>query len=150
MGDKGAGAMMMIMDFDKIDTNKDGKITPDEIAAFHKARATEADTNADGVISAEELVAFGEKMAAERKLQRAQTMIDRMDVNKDGKLQVDEMKAPADAGTKMFARIDTDGDGAISKAEVDAAKARFEEMRSKMRHGKHRGPMDQGDDEGDN
>lgn len=44
-----------------------------------------------------------------------------MDADKDGKVSATEHAASA---RKMFQMIDTDGDGAISPAEFDAAEAR--------------------------
>lgn len=141
----------MMMNFDAMDANKDGKITPDEMAAFRKARMAEADANKDGMISAEEMVAYGDRMQAERKLQRAKGMITRFDTNKDGQLGLDEMPTPKDP-SKMFSRIDTDGDGAISKAEADAMKAKMADRMGKHRDGKgkHGGSWFWGDDTGDN
>ena len=146
----------MMMSFDAVDANKDGKITPDELEAFRKARAAEADLNKDGMVSAEEMVAFGEQMRAERKLLRAKEMIARFDTNKDGQLSLDEMPASKEPG-KMFSRIDTDGDGAISKAEADEMKAKIANRMDKNRDGKgkyhdkgHGGFWFWGDDEGDN
>ena len=128
----------MMMNFDAVDANKDGKITPDELDAYRKARMAEADLNKDGMVSAEEMVAFGEKMQAERRLQRAKDMIAQFDTNKDGQLSLDEMPAPKDPG-KMFARVDADGDGAISKAEADAMKEKMADRMGKHGKGKHDG-----------
>lgn len=89
-------------------------------------------------------------------LERADARFDRMDTNKDGQLSAEERKAGAEAaraamaerkggemadfmpgggrrggmmGEKMLARIDTNGDGLISKAENRAAiEARFARM----------------------
>lgn len=89
-------------------------------------------------------------------IERADARFDRMDANKDGQLSAEERKAGAEAaraamaerkggemadfmpgggrrggmmGEKMLARIDTNGDGLISKAENRAAiEARFARM----------------------
>ena len=92
-----------------------------------------------------------------RMLERADARFDRIDANKDGQLDANERKAAAEAaraaraeraggemadfmpgggrrgggmmGEKMLARIDTNGDGLISKAENRAAvEARFARM----------------------
>ena len=126
------------------------------MAAYRTSRMAEADLNKDGQISAEEMVAFGDKMQAERKMQRAMDMIARFDTNKDGQLGLDEMPAPKDPA-KMFSRVDTDGDGAISKAEADAMKAKMADRMGKHRDGKgkhgdkgHGGFWFWGDDDSDN
>lgn len=72
-----------------------------------------ADGDGDGRISQAEFVAGA--------LQR----FDRNDANRDGTLTADEMRAGMEARRnerrgQMFARMDTNGDGAISRAEFDA------------------------------
>jgi hypothetical protein len=69
---------------------------------------------------------------------RAARMVERMDVDGDGLISVEEMAARP--GPEMiFERIDVDGDGSVTKAEVEAAQARMAEGRG-GRHGDHRGP----------
>jgi len=98
------------------------------MAGDDKARLM--DTNNDGVISSAEHAAG------------AKTMFTQMDANNDGKVTAAEMdayhasKMGGKAGDKMkmssadkIKKIDTDGDGAISAAEHDAASAQmFEKM----------------------
>ncbi|MDN5787371.1 EF-hand domain-containing protein [Pseudorhodobacter sp.] len=132
-GPRGAG----MFDFDAMDANADGKVTKDEIAAYHAARIAALDTNKDGNLSEAELIAGHEARRAERLAKRMDRMMTRMDANKDGVLSLAEMAPPADRSDKMFARVDTDGDGAISKAEADAARDKMEQRRD--RHGKKRG-----------
>jgi Ca2+-binding EF-hand superfamily protein len=125
----------MFLNFDEIDADKDGKITAAELEAHRAARFAAADANKDGSLSAEELVAMHEAARAERQLARSTDMIARFDANGDGLLSADEMPQPGE-GKGMFDRIDTDKDGAISKAEADAAK---EQMREGRGHGKGHG-----------
>ncbi len=42
----------------------------------------------------------------------------KMDVNKDGKLSLEEVEGPL---KNDFSKIDTDGDGFLSRAEIEAA-----------------------------
>ncbi len=42
----------------------------------------------------------------------------KMDVNKDGKLSLEELEGPL---KNDFSKIDTDGDGFLSRAEIEAA-----------------------------
>ena len=132
MRDHGAqgGAMGMLLghgpfggpgfDFDAVDADKDGKITLAEMEAFRAARFAGADANADGNLSAEELVAMHEAERAARQLQRSTDMIAKFDTNADGVLSAEELPQPGNF-EQLFDRIDTDKDGAISKAEADAA-----------------------------
>ena len=105
------GAMFM-QQFDLIDADKDGKITAAELAAHRLARFTAADTNAAGALNAEELTAT----------------------------HVAEMTAKMARRTERLARLDADADGAISKAEAEAA---MQHMGDRTR--KHRKGMDHDD-----
>ena len=80
---------------------------------MEKLRA--ADTNGDGLISRQEAAAL--PMIAKN--------FDAIDTNHDGQLSMDEIKAYFQAqrqakAAAWFKKIDTDGDGRISKAEAQA------------------------------
>ena len=98
------------------DTDKDGKLTRDEVTKVWQAAAAEMkkkiDTNGDGVISDEERAkaraAFWDKRFAE------------LDQNKDGALTSNEVPA------RMWDHIkvaDANADGRVTRAEIDAALA---------------------------
>lgn len=136
-GMTGGKGPMMMLNFDAIDADKDGKITEAEIAAYHGARTAAIDTNGDGMLSAEELTAMQLQNMQERATRRAQMMIERFDSNRDGLLSAAEMLAgPSPA--RMFNRIDADGDGAISKAEAEAAQ-KLVQNRTGKHHGQGKG-----------
>lgn len=130
MGGEGHGAMLL-QEFDTLDADKDGKITPAEIAAQRQARFTAADANADGKLDADELTAFQTARMAERMAARSARMLKWLDANGDGALSADEM--PDGPSVDRLARIDTDGDGAISREEADAA---LKWMSERMKNGK--------------
>lgn len=138
------GGMMQMLDFGAIDADKDGKITKDEIAAFRAARAAAIDANGDGKLGAEELAAMQMQGMQDRANQRAARMIERMDTDGDGLLTAAEMAAGHD-GMPMFERIDADGDGAITQDEVDNARAQI--GKRMQRHGMG-GSMGQGQGQG--
>lgn len=128
----GQGAMLLEM-FDSLDADKDGKISPAELAAHREAMFTAADANGDGLLDKDEIAAHQTAMMAERMARRADRMLERRDVSGDGLLSLEEMgKGPAEAG---FGRLDADGDGLISKEELQAAGQRFGEMPRKRKHG---------------
>jgi Ca2+-binding EF-hand superfamily protein len=122
--------------FDSLDTNKDGKLSREELPRWQgkrhgrgpgggHARLEKLDANKDGRISRDEAKA-DPKLAAR---------FDQMDLNKDGYLD----KADRELGMKQhrdawFAAADTNKDGQLSKAEFDAAKGPFGGPR-----GQHRG-----------
>lgn len=173
MGGMG-GAMGPMASFATLDADKDGKVTVAEITAAHEARIVALDSNGDGYVSPDELVGMmlqhrpadaptppdADRMMA-KMTGKAGQILGSMDANKDGKTSVEEMKLAHDPAQteRMVARFDTDGDGAISQAEFDAAKARMAERMNrkdgkgghgkdgkgkdgKDGHGKHRGGPD--------
>ncbi|WP_294225990.1 EF-hand domain-containing protein [uncultured Shimia sp.] len=109
--------------FEQLDTNGDGFITVEEMAAKAAERFAGIDVDGDGVITKEELTAFAESKGNDRMVKKLDHMMSRMDANGDGQLSVDEMKPKGDRTAKMLEKFDTDGDGKISKAEFDAAQA---------------------------
>ncbi len=129
-GMDGHGPMPML-NFDAIDTDKDGKITSAEFDAFRAAEFAKADANADGQVSAEELAAKQVADMTARAADMAAKMIERMDNNADGQLSAEEMAQGPRAPT-LFERADADNDGAVSKEEVEAMKGEMGH-----RHGKH-------------
>ena len=131
-GGEGRGAMMLDQ-FDTFDADKDGKITQEELAAHRTAEFAAADTNSDGSLSAEELQAH---MLAQMLARQSARMIDNLDNDGNGSLSAEEMgEGPMAAN---FARIDTDNDGAISKAEAEAVAERM----GKRGEGRHHGHDD--------
>ncbi|MEP2642722.1 EF-hand domain-containing protein [Roseobacter sp.] len=111
------------IEFGTLDLNSDGQITLEEMHAHGAARMARADSNGDGFLTLDEVQAA----EAKRSGARAAKMFEHRDANADGKLSPDEMQG-SERGDRRFSRADTDGNGAISQAEFDAAGA-------KMRHG---------------
>lgn len=118
--------------FDALDKNKDGKLSKEEMPRHgdrkhgrdgHGARGegrreamARLDTDKDGRISRTEAAA-GEGRLASR--------FDEMDVNKDGFIDRADREIRAKQRTDAwFAGADTDKDGKLSRAEVDAAKSK--------------------------
>ena len=136
-GPEGRGAMVLEM-FDKADTDKDGKLTEAEMAAFRQTEFVAADTNADGLLSPEELTAQQLARMTAKVAERTTRMIAKQDANADGSLSATEI--PVGDATERFARLDTDDDGAVSKDEARAGMEKFAERRKK----RHSGGMDDG------
>lgn len=118
--------------FDELDKNKDGKLSKEEMPRHgdrehgrdgrgaHGEGRREAmaklDTDKDGRISRAEAAA-GEGKLAPR--------FDEMDANKDGFIDRADHEIHAKQRTDAwFASADTDKDGKLSRAEVDAAKSK--------------------------
>ncbi len=79
--------------FDRFDTNRDGKLSKEEVRNGVDTMFTEMDTNKDGVISKEEMQAHHKAMH-------------------------DQMRSRM---RERWKAADIDGDGALSRAEVEAA-----------------------------
>ena len=72
--------------FDEFDSNKDGKLSTDEMKNTVQNRVRAADTNQDGAI---------DRAEANASLPRVAKAFDRLDTNNDGKLTVEEVQALA-------------------------------------------------------
>jgi Ca2+-binding EF-hand superfamily protein len=106
--------------FTEMDADKDGKVTPAEMAAHRAARFAAADTNGDGKLSLVEIDAA----RAEMRQGRIARMIWWHDTDGDGMLNASEVPQ---RGSGKFMKLDRDGDGAVSQEELTA----FQERRGK-------------------
>ena len=121
--------------FAELDADKDGKLTRQEMPRHgdrkhgrngHGPRGeggrdfmAKLDTNKDSRISRTEAAAGEGKLA---------TRFEQMDVNKDGFIDRADHELRAKQRTdQWFARVDTDKDGKLSRAEVDASRAKHGE-----------------------
>jgi Ca2+-binding EF-hand superfamily protein len=109
-----AGRPMLEKNFDALDTNKDGKLSRDELKAgkalLMEQRRAELDVNKDGWIDRNEAA----------KSPRLAQHFDKLDTNKDGLLSRDEIKAASGMMGRggKFAALDKNGDGMIDRAEA--------------------------------
>ena len=120
-GQRGPGPLI---NFEEIDANSDGKITPEELAEHRAARFAEKDTNGDGLLSPEEMAAAAIKRVTENAPKRFERMLDRADADGDGMISLAELPGE-ERSARMFDRLDSDGDGAISVEEMEKMKKRF-------------------------
>ncbi len=122
------GAARML---EQLDLNNDGSISAEELEQVQADRFAEIDVDADGFVSAEEI-------ARAEELRRSERMISRLDQDEDGKLSAEEMARPDRTSRLMDA--DTDGDGAISQAELEAFAKEHGKDRRGDDKGKRKGP----------
>jgi len=93
------------------DTDGDGKVSADEIAADQARLFRALDIDGNGTLSVEEVRRRGYIL----QVWRVTTMFDLMDVNGDRQLTVEEITAPM---KRWFARYDANSDGAMEATEV--------------------------------
>ncbi|MDB5438754.1 MAG: putative signal transduction protein with EFhand domain [Caulobacteraceae bacterium] len=120
--------------FSKADANGDGQLDPAEFASV--GQNLPRGKNASGGTSAAQLLSsqsLGSLLSAQMRPPSPAAMFASADVDGDGKVSADELKAgmakhaPPGADVsghadKLLARLDTDGDGAISQTEFAAMK----------------------------
>jgi len=98
--------------FNKIDADRDGKVSRAEFEAYDQQKFAKMDANADGQLSLNELSA-----EADLSNRDASEKLKALDTNGDGKIDAAEHKAGCEA---KFTSIDTDGDGYVSQTEMMA------------------------------
>ena len=111
--------------FESMDTNGDGKISPDEHAAAAALMFDKMDTNADGKVTAAEMTAAYQNMTGKKADKAALTAAEKIkviDTNGDGVLTADEHATGAKA---MFDKMDTNQDSTLSKAELKAGHQKY-------------------------
>ena len=102
---------------DEVDLNEDGIISRDEIVGEAEKAFGGYDANNDGELSESELKAKGNVRSAMGGFIRGHAK--ELDRDEDGVLT---RKETVDNATRMFARIDSNGDGKITKAELEASR----------------------------
>jgi hypothetical protein len=125
---RGPGAM-----FERMDSNKDDKVTWDEAWGFVQGRFRSADADRDGGLTRQEADALrptggrrggggqqgGNAAPSPERSARMQRFGDMMfrsiDANRDGRVTLDEVRPMVEA---RFRGLDADADNAVSRAEV--------------------------------
>jgi Ca2+-binding EF-hand superfamily protein len=135
--DEAAGRKWLAKQFDRIDSDKDSRLSKEEMQAHREAmrnrhmakleeRFKAADKDGDQALTRTEVEAS--------KMPRLLKHFDRTDANKDGTLSMEELQASRTAMhrahrerhakrlSERFKSADSNGDGALTKAEAEAGK----------------------------
>lgn len=123
-----AGAAASLLD--NADPNHDGVIDRHELDARLTARFDELDTNHDGVLDAAEFEASvpdtartgRRRLLGRRRTPDADALFARRDTDTNGAVSFDEFRAAPD---KLFDRLDTNADGRLTADERQAAREAF-------------------------
>jgi Ca2+-binding EF-hand superfamily protein len=115
--------------FEIHDLDEDGRITQAELSTVREQRFSRADRNEDGRLDSDEFEAWRESVSpgnARRMRGRGGERFDSLDADSDGAISLDEFNA---VGSPMLERADLDGDGVITRTELESSFAR---MRSRL------------------
>lgn len=103
----------------KLDTDGDQRVSKAEFEAGYTEKFDMADTNRDGVMSTDELAAKKNKKDGTNKGLKAEEKMAKKDMNADGQLSADEF---AQAKTAKFDKMDANKDGFLTAQEIDSGK----------------------------
>jgi Ca2+-binding EF-hand superfamily protein len=151
-GHRHPGAGLAERWFERMDANKDGKLTRAEVDAGSQRLFERIDANKDGEVTHEEAEAGAVAIRNEERAARfkqldangdgrltleesklPQRFFEKLDKNTDHALSLEEFSAMPDFGARHrefeFAQADKNHDGKVTKAEAaDAAKERFDKV----------------------
>ncbi len=133
---KGAHMMHEMMDADK-----DGSVSAEEFKAFRSQKFADADKNNDGNLDAGEYEALSKVMAEKRKKamemakkKKAKKHFDKMDTDGDGKISKAEFDAKGERG---FIRMDKNDDGMLNMDDRSYGKDKMKKSKDKMKKMDH-------------
>lgn len=138
-----AGMPRMAKDFDAIDTNKDGKITQDEMRAFGEKRRAQMQSQRGG--QGGPGGQGGRRPDPEQMKQHFAEEFKKADTDGDGMLSKAEAEKSMPGLAKHFDQIDANKDGKITQDEIRASMEKHH-AEMEQRRGERKGPPGSGPD----
>ncbi|MEO1000202.1 MAG: EF-hand domain-containing protein [Pseudomonadota bacterium] len=136
-GGRSAG---LLTQFDTLDTDGSGTLSAEEIAAGRAAAFAAADSNGDGQLSEAEMADMLEarfRAAARANAEAlAPRTLSRLDRDEDDTVDDEEFTRAGRRQEQVLGRADTDGDGEVSRAEIEALVAERGERRQGRQQGR--------------
>jgi hypothetical protein len=108
------GGMLGAHLFERVDTNKDARVTRAEAQGEVEKLFTRLDANKDGAVTQEE----GQTGARAIAQEEIEARFKAQDANQDGRVTLEESKLPR----RFFEKLDQNGDKALTRNEVDAGR----------------------------
>ena len=113
------------LQFRQVDTDTDGQVSQDEFVAARADQILRnfdrLDTDRDGFLTAEEMYWKPVRLDREPRVRPQVALLARFDTNGDGRVSRDEYIAVyAEPIREQFAEMDIDKDGYLSRAELEA------------------------------
>jgi Ca2+-binding EF-hand superfamily protein len=101
--------------FERHDTNSDGSVTRGETPGLPDKFFEQLDLNSDGAVTQDEAKAGMQRRMDKQKHHRGGNVFAKLDTDHDGKLTRQETQG---AGDSRFAKLDANGDGFLTRQEL--------------------------------
>ena len=128
----GWGMMADPISFEQLDADGSGEISKEEFGARYAAWIKAADANGDGVLQKEELEAHVMERVQAMIERNSETMFNRLDSDGDGVVsdaELQERMGNSRRDDRMFGWLDSDGSGSVSTEEFESASGRMDGRR---------------------
>ena len=135
----GRGMMGGSVSFEQLDADGNGEISKEEFDARYSAWIKAADANGDGMLQKEELEAYIMEQARAMIEKKSESMFNRLDSDGDGTVsdaELQEKMGKSRKDDRMFDWLDSDDSGSVSAEEFESASEKMEGRRDGRKKGR--------------